>query len=263
MSIQFLKLGGSLITDKNRPATAELDVLARLAAEIAQSLPRLAPGSLVLGHGSGSFGHVPAKQHNTRAGVDTPAGWCGFAEVWHQARTLNQFVMAALNTAGLPALAFPVSAALITENGRITAWDTRPLQAALAHGLLPVVYGDVAFDSERGGTILSTEDIFDFLAPRLAPRRILLAGLDPVWADFPANTHLVETVTPANLPRIEKALGGSAATDVTGGMAAKVHQTLALVQSIPGCEALIFSGSKPGAVQEALQGENPGTRLSA
>ncbi len=263
MSVQFLKLGGSLITDKHQPLTARPEVIKRLAAEIAAGLASQPGLQLVLGHGSGSFGHTPAKEHNTRNGVDTPEGWRGFAEVWRQARALNQIVMESLHAAGLPALAFPVSAAVIATDGRIVEWDTRPLEAALQRELLPVVYGDVAFDVQRGGTILSTEDIFDALAPRLNPGRILLAGLDPVWADFPANTRLVETITPANLAEVAAALGGSAATDVTGGMAAKVQQTLRLVTSLPNCEALIFSGQKAGEVQAALQGQSPGTRLAA
>ena len=56
-NIQFLKLGGSLITDKSRPQTARLDVLERLASEIAQAYHKHPDLSLVIGHGSGSFGH--------------------------------------------------------------------------------------------------------------------------------------------------------------------------------------------------------------
>ncbi|TAK12115.1 MAG: uridylate kinase [Anaerolineae bacterium] len=263
MSLVFLKLGGSLITDKAAVSAARHDVIGRLAGEIASALQTDLNLRLVLGHGSGSFGHNPGKAHNTRQGVRTAEEWRGFAEVWRQARALNNIVMDALTATGLPVLALPVSAAGLAEDGHIREWDIRPLQASLNAGLLPVVYGDVAFDATRGGTILSTEDIFDFLAGRLKPTRILQAGLDPVWADFPARTRVVESITSSTFPDILNVLGGSAATDVTGGMSAKVRQTLAQVAAIPGCEALIFSGTQPGAVRAALLGENPGTHLSA
>ena len=55
--VVLVKLGGSLITRKDRPDTARREVIARLAAEIAEAWPRVA-GSLVLGHGSGSFGQT-------------------------------------------------------------------------------------------------------------------------------------------------------------------------------------------------------------
>ncbi|MBI3158774.1 MAG: isopentenyl phosphate kinase family protein [Chloroflexi bacterium] len=264
MNLQFLKLGGSLITDKGGTSVARRAVIERLAGEIASARELKPSDALVLGHGSGSFGHAPARQYNTRQGVQEEEQWAGFAEVWYQASALNRIVIEALHAAGLPALAFPLSGAVVAHDGQIAEWDIRPIELALEHGLLPVVYGDVAFDNVRGGTILSTEDIFDFLAPRLRPVRILQAGLDPVWADYPANTRVAARITPATLKNVEAALGGSAAAaDVTGGMAAKVRQTLAQVQALPGCEGLIFSGTEAGAVRAALLGENPGTCLSA
>jgi isopentenyl phosphate kinase len=167
--LQFLKLGGSLVTDKSRPHTPRPEVLERLAQEIAaarQSNPALL---LLLGHGSGSFGHVPAKKYGTRNGVQTPEGWLGFAEVWQEAVALNRLVIDALIATGLPAISFPPSASAIAEDGRVYSWDLAPLQAALQARLLPVVYGDTVFDRLRGGTILSTEDLFDYLAVQLHP----------------------------------------------------------------------------------------------
>ncbi|MCX6065672.1 MAG: hypothetical protein NT121_07955, partial [Chloroflexi bacterium] len=58
----FLKLGGSLITDKTLPYTPRLDKLADLASQIAAALSTRQL-SLVLGHGSGSFGHIAAKKY--------------------------------------------------------------------------------------------------------------------------------------------------------------------------------------------------------
>lgn len=258
----FLKLGGSLITDKTRPATARPEAIHRLAGEIAAAL-RQKPGlRILLGHGSGSFGHVPAKQYGTRQGVATPAQWQGFVEVWRQAAALNRIVMDALAAHNLKAIAIPPSAAITAQDGALLAWDVHPLSAALHAGLLPVVYGDVIFDTVRGGTIFSTEDLFDQLAHSLQPQRILLAGIEPgVWADYPACTRLASEITPQNLEQILPALAGAQAADVTGGMESKVLQSMRLVEQIPGLEVLIFSGAAPGLLQQALLGESPGTRL--
>jgi len=261
-SLKFLKLGGSLITDKNRPQTPRLEALARLSGEIASALEQDPGLRLVLGHGSGSFGHVAGKRHGTRQGVHTSQGWLGFAEVWRDAATLNRIVMESLHAAGLPAISFPPSASVTSQDGKIAAWDLRPIRSALQAGLLPVVYGDVVFDTVRGGTILSTEDLFDHLARQLDPDRLLLAGIEAgVWADFPACTELVPEITPANVDQVARALGGSVATDVTGGMASKVREMLALVEAMPSLEVLIFSGEKPGHVQAALSGGPVGTAV--
>lgn len=256
----FLKLGGSLITQKNRAHTVRRAVLARLAAEIAAAHTRCPQLQLVLGHGSGSFGHTAAKKYGTRQGVQDETGWQGFVEVWRDARDLNNIVLAALRRVNLPVVAIPPSACVICKDGRILSWDISALQSALNARLIPLVYGDVAFDRTLGGTIVSTEDVFSHLAAELHPDQILLAGREEgVWEDYPRNTHCIPLITPDHLPEITAALQGSAAVDVTGGMKDKVRQMVALVQQIPGLEVEIFSGMQPENITRALLGEKLGT----
>lgn len=258
----FLKLGGSLITDKTRPYTPRPERLDDLAAQIAAAIQEQPDLRLVLGHGSGSFGHQAASQFGTRRGVAGPEAWRGFAEVWYQASALNRLVVEALRRAGLPAVTISPLSTVTAHEGHVLIWDLYPLQMALGHRLLPVVHGDVVFDEARGGTILSTEDLFAHLARELRPNRILLAGLEEgVWEDFPARKKLLPEITPEGLARQAPGLGEAAGADVTGGMQAKVHQMLELVEEISGLEVLIFSGETGGNLRRALAGENIGTRL--
>ena len=258
----FLKLGGSLITHKNLPHTPRLDVLDRLAQEIADARATNLGLQILLGHGSGSFGHFPASKYKTRTGVKSAQEWAGFVEVWREATELNHLVMQALEKATLPAIAFPPSAMVIANQGAVNTWNLDPLRGALMEGVLPVIYGDVVFDSALGGTILSTEDLFAHLVRHIPPTRLLLAGNQPgVWADFPANTHLLPEITPKSIAQIASGLSSSAATDVTGGMADKVRQVMFLVEEFPGLKASIFSGEIPGNVRRAILGENPGTEI--
>lgn len=264
----FLKLGGSLITDKDRPHTALPEVLTRLAQEIAAARRENPSLSLVIGHGSGSFGHAAASQYGTRQGVVGAAGWAGFVEVWREARALNQIVLDALSSAGLPVIAFPPSAGVIARDGHFAQWDTSAMQAALQAGLIPLVNGDVIFDQTRGGTILSTEEIFFALAQQIPPRRILLAGIEVgVWADYPACTRLLPLITPDTFAKEASTIGDSASVDVTGGMLEKVRQMLALAAKRPDVQVVIFSGARPGNLFDLLThpaqaGISPGTMLT-
>lgn len=258
----FLKLGGSLITDKDSRSTPRRDTIERLAAETAAALAAQPELRILLGHGSGSFGHTAARQHGTVHGVFSPQQWLGFAQVWKEARALNEIVIDIFTRAGLPVIAFPPSAAVTTRSGQVTHWNLAPLNSALAAGLLPVVNGDTIFDEILGGTILSTEDLFLHLARQLHPARILLAGLEPgVWADYPDCTRLQETITPASFLTLSGGIGASASVDVTGGMRQKVQSMLALVSEIPNLEAVIFSGQEPGLMTRVLTGAKPGTTL--
>jgi len=261
MSI-FLKLGGSLITDKDQAYTLRPEKLDDLAAQIATAMKEHPDLKLILGHGSGSFGHPAASQFGTREGVSGQGAWLGFAEVWYQASTLNRFVVESLHRAGLPVITFSPVASTTAHDGKISKWDPYQLSTALHQGLLPVIHGDVAFDDKRGGTILSTEDIFEFMAYEVRPSRILLAGLeDGVWEDFPGRTKLVREFTPQNWGKLSPSLGRSASTDVTGGMQTKVKAMLDLVEQVPGTEVLIFSGEKPDNIRQTLAGANPGTLI--
>lgn len=258
----YVKLGGSLITDKKRPRTARLEVIQRLGDEIAEA-SRLQPQlKLVLGHGSGSFAHVPARQYGTRQGVRSEAEWFGFTEVWREAQALDRLVVDALAQAGLPVVAISPLSSILASDGKLLHWDVSPIRHALQAGLLPIIYGDVVFDIIRGGTIFSTEDLFSYLADQIPPQRILLAGIeDGVWQDFPTCTKMLPEITRTSFPQVEAALGRSSATDVTGGMASKVLLSLDLVQTHPNLEVLIFSGEEPGVLIQALCGASPGTRI--
>jgi isopentenyl phosphate kinase len=246
----FLKLGGSLLTDKTGVEAVRPDALARLAAEIAQAREAQPDLRLVLGHGSGSFGHVAGARHGTRRGVATAEQWLGFAEVSAAAARLNRLVCEALLSAGVPTVSLQPSASAVCEDGQIVSLALEPVAAALAAGVLPLVYGDVAFDRVRGGTIISTEEVMGYLAERLRPAWFLLAGETAGVLD--QQGELVPLITRENFEAIQPALGGSRGTDVTGGMAAKVLAMLELAEAHEGLAIRIFSGLAEGALAQLL-----------
>ncbi len=259
----FLKLGGSLITDKSRSHTANDAIIRRIAGEIVKAKRALPDLQLVIGHGSGSFGHIPASQFGTRQGVSDTRQWAGFVEVWRQARDLNEIVLTLLYQAGLPVMAFPPSVILQSNGGKVQSLYIDPLRSALAAGLIPVVNGDVIFDTHKGGTIFSTEDVFLALADQLHPDQVLIAGLEPgVWEDFPQCTRILPRLTPEMEIAALAGVGGSSSIDVTGGMAEKVKLMLLLIENNPTVHAVIFSGLPQGSIFDSLQGRYSGTIIT-
>ncbi len=259
--LYLLKLGGSLITDKNKPHSARPDVIRRMATEIRTAMQQRPDLKLIIGHGSGSFGHVSAHRHNTRNGVHTPVDWQGFLEVWRDARDLNIILTDEFSRAGLPVISFPPSAGVVTAGvNHVQSWDVSPIRHALDHHLIPVVQGDVAFDALQGGTIISTEEVFTYLCGQFEVGAVLIAGIeDGVWQDYPTCTLLVKKITPSMLSGQTIQLAGSAATDVTGGMLEKVNLLTGMANRQPGLQGQIFSGLVPGQLTRVLLGETPGT----
>ena len=92
----FLKLGGSAITDKTRESTAREDVIRRVAYEIRKAQDRnLHPERsrrtalhLLIGHGSGSFGHFAAK----KSGFGQRGNWRAYGEIGVVIRDTGAFM---------------------------------------------------------------------------------------------------------------------------------------------------------------------------
>ncbi len=257
----FLKLGGSLITDKTGVEAVRFDVLQRVVQEIKQAKEENPNLRLLLGHGSGSFGHVVGAQYGTRNGVHTPAAWRGFAEVSASALRLNRIVTEALLAGGLPAISLQPCASTTCVDGQIMNIAHTPILAALDHGLLPVIHGDVAFDTVRGGTIVSTEEVMVALVEEIRPSWLLLAGETEGVYDL--NGQLIPHISEDNIKGVEAALGSSRGTDVTGGMAAKVQSMLTLVAAHATMKIRIFSGLIAQELKSTLNDptQNKGTLI--
>ncbi len=261
--ICFLKLGGSLITDKNAAGTAHKAIIARLADEISAARKSNPALKILIGHGSGSFGHSTAHRYNVHQGINNPSDWYGFNQVWYAARALNQVVLDIFQQAGLPVIALPPSTSVITQKGTIHHWEIEPVTSALNSGMIPLIQGDVIFDRDLGAVILSTEDFFAFLARRAQPHWILLAGKEPgVWKDYPQNSEIIPHITLANFPTLKASIHASASIDVTGGMIAKVDQMLTITKNLPDIKIRIFSALHPGSLNQALSGESIGTLIT-
>ena len=254
----FVKLGGSLLTDKREREMPRHAVIARLAQEIRRAREEQPDLRVVVGHGSGSFGHVYASTHGTRGGVTTAAQWMGFAQTADAAARLNRIVVGALLAAGVPAWSIQPSVALRCADGRVAVGPDSTVHAALARGLVPVIFGDVALDVVRGGTIASTEEIFQVLDDALLPSRIVLAGeVGGIYSADPLRdpaAALIPAVTLENSTAIRAGLGGSHGVDVTGGMAAKVEQALGWIAKRRELQVLICSGLEPNNLYHALIG---------
>lgn len=248
--VTLLKLGGSLITDKTVEASFRADTMKRVAGEIQRALALIPTTKLIIGHGSGSFGHFAAKKYGTAQGVKSSYDWFGFAEVAFVASQLNALILETLLAEQLPVMRFQPSASTRSEDGIIKFMELAGIEYALEKSLIPLVYGDVAFDDSLGGTITSTETIFSYLTAHLQVERVILLG--EVEGVFDGDGNVIPRITPDNFEEIKPVLGGSGGTDVTGGMVTKVRDMLAIAHVTPELEVMIINGTAPDLLFEAL-----------
>lgn len=257
-TVVLVKLGGSLITDKSGDASPRDAVIRRLAGEIAAG----APGSeerVVLGHGSGSFGHPPAAEHRLKEGANSAAELTALSRTQDRAARLHRRVVGALRAAGMDVFSVAPSSAAVADDGQPVQFALEPLVRAMEMGLMPVVYGDVMMDRERGGTIASTEAVFARLAMSLADRgwpvrRALWLG--DTEGVYDSEGRVLPEIDPESAGALLGAVSGSKATDVTGGMRHRV--TVAVELASRGVTSWIGGGRVSGALREALRGAPDG-----
>ncbi|MFC6798626.1 MULTISPECIES: isopentenyl phosphate kinase [unclassified Haladaptatus] len=240
----ILKLGGSVITEKDGVEKIDAANLARAVHVIAEADVE----DLVIVHGGGSFGHHHANKHDvsTTAGSHDPDA---VLDIHEAMKRLNEVVVNRLNEEGVPAVpVHPLSAAARDEEGALTL-ATTAVETLLGEGFVPVLHGDVIAHAGEGVTVVSGDELVTSLARSLAADRVGLCSGVPGVLD--ESDTVIDEID--SFEAVAPALGGSDATDVSGGMAGKVRELLAL-----GSPADIFGLDGLAAF---LAGESPGTRI--
>lgn len=248
--ITVLKVGGSAVTDKNAQAgSAKADEMNRIAKEIAGF-----SGKLVIVHGAGSYGHVYAKQY----GLDRGFHEEGFLKTHDSVRELNEMIVKTLRKEGIPAVPLNPLSFSLCDDGRLTYLYTGQISEMLKHDLVPVLHGDVCMDTKRGACILSGDQSLPYVAAALSARRVGLGSATDGVLD--SNGVTIPVITKKNFDSFKQHIGGSAGTDVTGGMLGKVSEILELAEKT-GIESRIFNANTPGNVKAYLEGKNVGTLI--
>ena len=106
-SMQILKLGGSVITDKSKKYSFKKEVVNRLSAEI-----KKANKELIIVHGAGSFGHILAKEYDLNSGYKNDKQLQGFSLTHAMVQKLNTMVLDSLHEHGIAAVSIPPHAVL-------------------------------------------------------------------------------------------------------------------------------------------------------
>jgi len=254
----FTKLGGSIITDKRHYERPRSTDIARLAKEVSAALQARPDMKLLLGHGSGSFGHFAADKYHVQEG--NLEDWRGYAETSAAAQRLNRLVTDALLAEGVPVVSIQPSASALCHDGHLVQMAIDPIVKLLQRGAVPLVYGDVALDDLQGCTIISTEQIFTYLARYLRPERIIMVGeVAGVYSGDPQKdsiVRLIPEITSRNYEQVEQMLSTSFGVDVTGGMFSKVKTMFELIREQPNLTVRIITGRRNSLVEQVLLNPN-------
>lgn len=237
----LVKLGGSVITFKDRPLSANVEAIDRISTALAGISP------LVVVHGGGSFGHhwsVKYDMHTKPAAYDPH----GVAVVHESMVALNQVIVNSMIKAGSNpyALAPPV----FTSGHRPLPAKIKEVGAMAQAGITPVTYGDVVHMGGKKYSILSGDALMSMLAKALRPSKVIFAtNVDGIYRDMDTK-ELVAEMRPGGKVEFSKVLA-----DVTGGMQRKVREAFKIASL--GMDVMMVNGLVPERIAEAAGGRVP------
>ncbi|MEM2884734.1 MAG: isopentenyl phosphate kinase [Thermoproteota archaeon] len=246
-----VKLGGSVVTRKDKPFTVDERTLKRLCEEIAASGKR----RLVVIHGGGSFGHQIV--HDLRLlPPSRSADRIGLAKVVKVMDDLSSHVVNAMIDSGLPGVLFPTFAVAVSRGARVKDLFMKSALMALEMGLVPVMRGDLCCDEATGYAVVSGDVVVEALARRAAVEKVIMCidrdGLESGGKVLPCVRMRDRSY--------EGALWEGEAVDVTGGMRHKLEALRPLAKK--GTGLLLINGRRAGRLLAALRGgRTVGTEL--
>lgn len=257
--LQILKLGGSVITDKNRYTTPKMKAIKRLIKEVINA-KRKKNFKLILVNGAGSFGHMPVERYKLKEGIRDEKTKFGLTVVHKYVEDLNRIIWDCLREKNIAAVPVHPSSFVIQKEGKVIRFDTTVIKKLLDFDIIPLLYGDIVMDTKKGCSIISGDYIVPYLARKFKADKILM-GTDTngIFDKNPAiykDAKQIKEVNNENYEEVLKRLGGSRHIDVTGGMKEKLRK---IVEESMGTECVIYDANVKGNTERVLLGEKIGT----
>jgi isopentenyl phosphate kinase len=239
--LALIKLGGSVVTFKDRPLSANagaIDGISRMLAQV--DVPA------IIVHGGGSFGHywsVKYEMHTRPVAYDAH----GVSVVHESMVALNQIIVNSMIRAGLNPYGLPPSS--FTAGHKPINAKIRQLYEMARSKVTPVTFGDMVHMQGAKYSILSGDAIMTIIAKMLKPSRVVFAtNVDGIYKDM-AGRELLGEIRAAGKKSIEFSKVGA---DVTGGMQRKITEAFKIASY--GMDVLMVNGLVPERVAEAIEG---------
>ena len=235
----LIKLGGSIITNKEKPLTAN-----RLAIRRITSSLRKIKEPLIVVHGGGSYGHYWSVKYDMHT---KPSKYSikGVSVVKNSMVELNRIILQSFLESNLTPYCLPPSDFMFADKPIMK--KVKEFSKIANIGLIPISYGDVMWFGRNKFYILSGDKIMGILSKILKPRlAIFVTNVDGIYSDMKTK-RLIGNIT------IEKPTMTEVVMDVTGGMSRKIKEAVNISRN--GTKVFFVNGNVPKRIVNAISGK--------
>jgi isopentenyl phosphate kinase len=233
----LIKLGGSIITNKEKPLSPRrktIDILVKSLKKISEPI--------IIVHGGGSYGHywsVKYDMHTKERKYDLR----GVAIIKNSMIELNKIILDSLLKNKLSPYCLPPTD-FMSGNKPISK-KVKEIEKIAKSGMIPVTYGDALWYGQNKTFILSGDKIMTHLAKSLKPRLTIFAlNEDGVYSDLKSKKLIHEL-------KGERPSISENKMDVTGGMTRKIEEASKIAKI--GMNVFFVNGNKPERIVKAVK----------
>ena len=259
MSLTVIKLGGALLTDKQRPYTLRQSILNQAAAEVKACLDAGLIDQLLLVHGVGSFGHPPVLEHDLHKGFKAPEQRLYLTYTQNKVHHLRLAIAEAFHTAGVAVSIILPSSCMAAANTNLKTSFLDAVAGFIDVGMVPLLGGDVLVDDQMGFCVYGGDKIAVDLAQHFAAIRLIFATeVAGIFDQNPQKHPEAQLINSFRLDAVAD-FGTQSIVDASGAMAGKLTAVLPLRNAIAaGLQVHVLSMMEKGNLIGLLKGSRVG-----
>ena len=235
----LIKLGGSIITNKQKPLSPRKKTIDSILKEIGKIKE-----PVIIVHGGGSYGHYWSVKYDmhTKPAKTNPKG---VAIVKNSMVELNKIILDSaiknrINSYCLPPTDF------MNGNKAIKS-KILTINDISKSGLTPITFGDALWFGQKKSYILSGDVIMTTIGKILKPRlSLFVLDVDGVYSDLKTKKLIYDF-------KKEKPEIKNNKMDVTGGMTRKITEANKMAKA--GLKVFFVNGNKPKRITDAVSGK--------
>ncbi|MHA1474060.1 MAG: isopentenyl phosphate kinase [Promethearchaeota archaeon] len=157
----IIKLGGSILTDKNTPYSMRNEVINSLISQISDNYQISNQPKIIIIHGAGSFGHPIANSYSIQKGLNQniPNQTLGLAKTHQSVKKLNTKIVDGFLSREIPVLSLTTSSVFFQENSVLKFTGFNQIASLLELGIIPILFGDILLHDSKNFSIISGDRV--------------------------------------------------------------------------------------------------------
>jgi isopentenyl phosphate kinase len=260
----IIKLGGSILTDKNIPNSMRNDVIDSLISQISDNYQSSNQPNLIIIHGAGSFGHPIANSFSIQNGLNQniPNQTLGLTKTHQSVMKLNTKIVDSFLSRDIPVLSLTTSSVFFQEDSILKFTGIDQIGSLLKLGIIPILFGDILLHDTKNFSILSGDRVIyeickSFSSPMNTKYKIekIIFCFDKdgiIISNTEKDSKVIQNIKSKDLDLISlKKFENS--VDVTGNIRGKLEEIKKICNL--GIPVQLINGQIPNLLTKAMKNE--------